>query len=69
MGWLWRTIWEKIAPCQRIFALLYMIYIIVKFCISLIYFELHRNNKKRSLGAIIAKAFEVCVSRSADISG
>jgi hypothetical protein len=57
-----------IAPRQRIFALFYMIYIIVKFCTSLICLELHLNKKKRALGAIIAKAFEVCVIRSADIS-
>jgi hypothetical protein len=61
--------WEMIAPWQLIFALFHMIYMNVEFCISVICLELHLNKKKRTLGAIVATAFEVRVIDSADISG
>jgi hypothetical protein len=41
----------------------------VEFCVALICLELHLNKKKRTVGAIIADTFKVCVVISADIPG
>jgi hypothetical protein len=46
-----------------------MVYMIVEFCISGICLELYPNKENRTLGVIIARAFEVWVIDSADISG